>query len=752
MSTKSTTPYKQFTGSLNNEDMLKVLQRVSNELFDVFKFKYWHNVIISGGYVLDLLFDTNTGDDIDMFIYNANKETISAIYKQITTLTKGTVDYETGAVVTLNTKTGKKLQLINTTNKTTAEEVVSQFDINPCKVYFDGYNLRWHPSALEELKTRTIDLSQVYQTHNSQNRITKYVQHKGWKLGNLETVMKNIDPLFLFKECQSFDKMIQNLFLINNDTLSKIYDMIFIRKNQDVTNIKNKLSSNYCYSQKQQTDKTHKNIGLSSQIELRPEVIEKEINMFGLPKILYKIKCGNYKFEELYDSLETDICGFNVACYVIMYESDENRVIEYFNNSEKFTSKNLNKYNLSYVELSALLNKLKLVKFFLNKNNFKKVMEIAVHEDNVELYKMTYKLISSEERYMFKKDELLRQKAYTICEELYGELNDRERESEKERESERDNISKKKNKYEVIDNMNSIEEFIKYYYENISDSKQIMNYLVSKSVKQVVGEDLVSKLDGLSKIEKLYTEYSLNKIKQGVSSKFNLYLANITQDEKEYSEKIKFVNKRELTNLEHRYIAIRMSEGYLSPMYKFDVKALNQILVLLDDIKLVENNKNKKEFFENVLTIYTSELGPNFTEYMKKNYERVSSIKYYSKILSNTEWHDSAYDNCVLEQNYKRQENAIGYTPDDIIMFKTINDYCNGVKPNFARSQSVKNIDREKKLEYFAGEINATKVKEVIPETFDIEKLLESVNNNQSQNQKNNKNNKNKDIDWEEIE
>jgi hypothetical protein len=726
---------RQFTGQMASGEMLKVINRVSRDLFDVFKFNYWDNVVISGGYALDLLFDTNTSNDIDLFIYNADKDLIKNIYEQVIKLTKGKVIRENKAVVTLSTSQDKKVQIVNSSDKKTPEEVVAQFDINPCKVWFDGYSLKHNSDAENELKTRTINLTKVSQTFNAQNRIAKYAQYKGWKLKNVSAVTANIDPLYLFKECRSHDKLFQNLFLLNNDTLNKIYEKIFIRKNPNLVAIRNNRSDDYSYQQNNKTVKTHKNTGLSSQIELRPDITETLCNQFGLPDILYRVKTGKYTFEELFESMETDICGFNVSCYMIMYEPSEEKIIEYFNNSEKFTSKNMNKYNLSYVELSALLNRLKLVKFFLKKKNFKNVMAIAVYEDNVELYKMTYKMISSEERYLYKKEDLLKKKAYAICEELYGEL----KESEKQINSTNYARTHESDKLKEIDTFTTHEEFIKYYYENKKNQTSIMEYVISRSVKTITETDKFKINTGMAVIERLFYQYELEKINKNTNNKFNEFLTTILP-EKSYNDHISKTFNNPLNDLSAKYIAIKMHEGTLDPAYMFNNNIVNKVLVFLDNVKLIENNKHKKQLFDNILTAFKSELGPNFKEYMKKNYERVSSIKYYSQILANTEWHDNAYDNCVLDQGYQRCENAIGYTPDDVILFKTLNYYYDMLKDDAwedaidccdeVRSHSVRFIDRSKPIIPFVGTVDKNKVKQAIPEMFNFEHVLDSDNNN----------------------
>jgi hypothetical protein len=711
-SKRSSDTYKEFDGELTNRDMLRVMRSVSRDLFDMFKFDYWSNVVIAGGYAMDLLLNTNTSDDIDMFIYNADKDLIDKIYNQVMHLTGGKVVYENGAVVTLAVNsTRKKIQVINSSDRKTPQEVVDCFDLNCCKVYFDGYNLVYNPSALHELKSRSIDLNNVHLQGNSSNRLAKYIQHKGWKLQNTSQFTQNIDPLYLFKECHFFDKTFQNLILLNNETLNNVYKKIFIRKNPNIDMIKNRKQSNYEYGK---LNSAHKNIGLSSHIELRELPEESNYNQFGLPQILYNIKTGKYTFEDLYSSYDVDTSGFNTGCYMIMYEPSEEKVIEYFKNSEKFSSKNMNKYELSYVEIAALLNRTALVKFFLTKNNYKNVMKIAVHEDNVELYKMAYKLFNSDDRYLFKKPDLLRMRAYTICEELYGELKDSEKEV-------RSTTTKTNNqdKLKVIDTFDTCDQFFRYYCENKNLQPQILEYVKSKSAK-IVTQPESFRTDSMVSIEQKFYAHEIEKINKNTDCKFNKFLKTITNADKTYESYTSTTFYNPLADLTTKYTAMEMENGVLEPTYSFNMPVLNRLLVYLDDVKLIENNKNKKRLLDNVLAYYKNDLGPNFKEFVDKHYNCLSSIKYYSKMLFNNIAHDNAYDDNMIAVDYIRGENAIGYTPDDIIIFKTIEDYHNNADPNENRSQSVKLIDRTRKIVPFTEIANRDVVRETVPGVYNF--------------------------------
>ena len=112
--------------NLSNVRMMNVQKRVSIDLFDIYAFKHWSNVIIAGGYALDLLKNTTTSSDIDLFIYNANKEQIKNIFTDVLALSKGTIETEFGAVVTIISSKGKKIQLINTSSKKTISQFFSR--------------------------------------------------------------------------------------------------------------------------------------------------------------------------------------------------------------------------------------------------------------------------------------------------------------------------------------------------------------------------------------------------------------------------------------------------------------------------------------------------------------------------------------------------------------------------------------------------------------------------------------------------
>jgi len=408
-----------------------------------------------------------------------------------------------------------------------------------------------------------------------------------------------------------------------------------------------------------------------------------------------------------------------------MYEPDENRVIEYFGNSERFSSKNYNRYKLDYVHIAALLNRLRLVKFFLNKSNYKSVMEIAVHEDNLELYEMAYKLNSSEDRYMFTKEQLIESKAYRICEELYGQ------EFVQSFESKQRNCELS----DSIERIETVEEFVSFYHDNNTNDtdktdkqKRVLQLIIQKCEKQVIRDDLY-KTESFTPIEKMLYDSEIERINRQSDIKYNKFLLNISKDEKEYTNMITVHMSNPLDDLKNRYLAIKMSQGILSNDYQFNVTILNKVLFLLDDVELIKFNEYKSLLYRRVKT-GNYELGPNMTEYINKNRSMISTIKHYDELLCNDPTHSDAYDNNTLDPAYVRKENAIGYTPDDIIIYKTFNEWCDKKTPNKNRSISVKLIDRTKPIIPFDGKVDMKSALQIIPEVFEFSHICGENNNN----------------------
>jgi hypothetical protein len=574
-------------------------------------------------------------------------------------------------------------------------------------VYFNGYDLVYNEETKRMINDKVINMETINYLNNTPERIAKYILQKKFTLTNTEQYTDKIDPLYLFKESDDNDQTYRNLFLLTNATLHKIYNMIFIRKNPRLDMITN--SHGKYYGNKKQ--RHNNNTGLTSEITFNKNDDKVERNKFGLPQVLYNIKMGVYSFEECYESYDTDVCGFNTACYIIMYEKNEDKIIEYFNNSDKFNSKNLNKYDLSYVQLAALLNRLKIVKMFINKKNFADVMKIAVYEDNVELYKMTYKLISSDERYRFTRAQLIAQKAYDICKELYGELME-------------DEIAVQSVKTQgfdvtVIDKIdeNDMQSFVKLHALNPNSWSTIRQYLINRCEKKNIIETDKYKLDGYSANEMNFYNYQLSKINNNTSYKFNKFFAAMTSTETDYKTSLSVTFASPLNSILLRHTFLQLIDGYLNPDYAFNSKEINNMLLYLDNVELIKNHKNQKEL-ECFLTSNKNQMKENYTKFVKDNYDKVSSIELYNTLLLNTNEHSLAYSKLELSDNYSRTENAIGYTPDDIIIFATIRDYCESALPNKVRSESVKNINRSLHIIPFVQKVDTKLAQELLPEMF----------------------------------
>jgi len=115
--------------------LIDCLNKIKNDLFGPLLFPYWNNVAICGGYVLDLIYNTSTSSDIDMYIYGVKTQTlVNTIADYIVKAIDGTTIHETKGVLTLKAKNGKTVQIINTSNKNSISEIINTFDLsNICK-------------------------------------------------------------------------------------------------------------------------------------------------------------------------------------------------------------------------------------------------------------------------------------------------------------------------------------------------------------------------------------------------------------------------------------------------------------------------------------------------------------------------------------------------------------------------------------------------------------------------------------------
>jgi hypothetical protein len=267
---------------------------------------------------------------------------------------------------------------------------------------------------------------------------------------------------------------------------------------------------------------------------------------------------------------------------------------------------------------------------------------------------------------------------------------------------------------------NNVAEFLKYYENNKKYHQAIIKYLQERCVK-VIDEKNKYKVFGFNEMEKKFYNYQLNKHCENTSSKYNTFLSMITSTETAYNGAVNINFANPLNHWETRHIFVKMTEGYLDPQYKFNLDDINQMLLFLDKIELINNNKNQKELMQFLVNNKKS-LGSNYSNFVNDNYGRISSISLYNNLLRNTKEHELAYSELKLNGDYKREENAIGYTPDDIIMYRTIKDHYECAIPNKERSNAIKNIDRTKQIIKFnETEVEMNKLAEnLLPEMFNF--------------------------------
>lgn len=715
-----------------NEKMISIIKKINVELFDPINFKYWNNVVISGGYVVDLLFETNNSSDIDVYIYNLKSQSmIDTIASTITRLVSGVIVCETKGVMTIRTKTGKKMQIINTGNKKTVSEILDNFDLNMCKVAFDGYQIIYGMENIKLFESYLINFADIKQRNQTTERLAKYVHKKHVGLIVPESIFNTIDPLYLFRESHGFNKFLQLTKLCQDTTLEKIYKMIVIRKNFDSNNLNNMIryskvdrTSNYGNSSKK--DSALKGKSLSAHLKDRETFAPELFNKFGQPILFENIRKGTYKFEDLYNQQISDMCGFNVTCMLVLYEPDQDKVISFLKEIYKVGSKNMNRYKMNYLTMASLMNRLKIVTYLMNADNYKFVMNIAMKEDNLELYRLAYCTHSSKDRYLYDKNMLLKYKAYNIYRELYDstELID----VDVAQPTIRDNV--------VVAKDLSNEDLIVMLADSDKRVRQ-QNYIVEHSYKTIVEmEDAEYRKDSMTDVETLMYVNYLEKINKETDVEYNRMLKNLVSME-EYKKltTIKFSNPTRHLSLKDKSMLIKIhKEHKIKENYDFKNNLVNDLIIYLDDPKMIKHTEDKHVLMD---MLSGRELGPNLKKFVEEHMRKTIDPTLYSEILSNTDSHNSAYLYSVIEADYERKENALGYTPCDIIIYQTIRDYVNdygNIRTKNAaddsdircskyldnRRKSVRMIDYSKKIINYEASENVNKIRKILPELFII--------------------------------
>ena len=662
--------------------MTGVIGRVATDLFLPSQFKFWDNVAIAGGYVIDLLFNSTTSSDIDLFVYNTNTDQVKKIAEVIISLLKRpSMICETKAVRTVKAN-GKTIQIINGSSFSDLNEVLDSFDLNCCKVAFDGYNMIIHPNALPELTNCIINYDNIpNQYMGTSQRLLKYVTTKGFGLTVKRSTYDSMYPLYMFTESNGLE-YVQRMYNLRKDpSLLADYKKLVIRLIPELmTNGASRARSTAgaasasviaeaeAYVSLMRPRKRDSQLMAGNSLSCCVSTVRMEMeptNKFGLPEILYRIKTGfTPTLDELYTSIAADMCGFHVTCYLIFYHPDEEFIMEFVKESHRLSSKNMNIYGLSYLELSCLLNRLKLAKFFMTKSTYKTAMAIARIEDNVELYKLAYKSFCSDDRYFYKREDLIQFNAVNLLRYLYDEeIPSRQSSATTTSAS---NTSDKIR--ELVDACETDEDFLLLYGACSISADNLIEWLRSRSTVELDDVHMVyANLDIYNKLRTLVHEYHNRE----TSDKYLRYYSFLTK----YIPATISTDSLDSPGMLYTLLRIQRQK-ILDTAYEFNNLYINLLLIDMDDCELLNTSSQGLELYK-FLKTEKKYLGPNLTSLYLDLAKKEDYVTTYKELLRNTEDHDQAYADNVLSTEYQRTENAIGYAPDDIILWRTIMFYVN---------------------------------------------------------------------------
>lgn len=647
--------------------MNKVYQRLDADLFLPCKLDdEWKHIIIAGGYVIDLLMETNKSTDIDIFIINCTTDQVKKIATRIQQqLDKpaNKIIRESKSVITLQGKT-KNIQIINGSTYTTGQDVINQFDINCCKVMFNGYQFYYTPEAALELTDGIIRYSHTKNHAGSESRIYRYIVEKGFGLDVNQSDMEKVYPLYLFTQTHNLEQILRSYQLNKNKNLIELHDKMTILKPKHSSN-----DDGYTAMMKSKSPTLLKNKGLSSCIsKIRGKVdqevndmVDESYNLFGLPELLYKIKTGaDIDIDVLRQSQSKDHLGFHVTCYLIFYHPSDDYIINFMSDSHLLESKNMNYLNLSYIELACLLNRQKLVKFLMTRETYKTVMKIAVITDNLELYNLAYKTKNSEDRYLYTRETLIKFRAASILNNLYSESMP---DSDTDDMTSDQDDSLKTQTIELLDNCKTAEDFIINYTE-LNKYKSLAT-LVTDRIPMLNVKDS-SKFAKFPAVYNQVRDLALANSNIGRDDRYTVFgtLMGLKQQT---------INVDDLSNIDQLRDLILLDHSIRSD-YDFSSLYTNLLLIHLDNSDVFKQITDTKVVYE-FLNDNISNLGRNLAKYREFILSELDIYRKYQTVFANTEQHIMAYSSDTLEDNFQRIENRIGLTPDDIILWKCFKVY-----------------------------------------------------------------------------
>ncbi|CAB9509719.1 SH3KBP1-binding protein 1 [Seminavis robusta] len=202
----------------NLKEFKKQFVDYAGPMFQDFPLLEEQGVVVAGGSVLSALMgrtDPDSKGDIDLFLVAPNPEKARAIYDKIVQHFAGGRGDDNDrihhhqlllvrsqyAVTIVVGYPQRNVQIILAHHRCPAE-VVFNFDIDCCQVFFDGKNVRATPAAQRALMTGTNMADPERRSGNYETRLAKYAE-RGFFVAVPGLDLKRVDKRYLRNECYS---------------------------------------------------------------------------------------------------------------------------------------------------------------------------------------------------------------------------------------------------------------------------------------------------------------------------------------------------------------------------------------------------------------------------------------------------------------------------------------------------------------------------------------------------------------------
>lgn len=753
----------------------------------------WDHVIVGGGAVSNAInknveIKTWTPNeemiDIDLFLYGLTPEAAKTkIAELIEDIQRAANDRGKATFAIL--KNNYTITLINNSNHKIKfqiilrlykciYEVLAGFDVDSCAVAYNGVDVFLTARSLNSFVTgyNVVDMSRRSPSYES--RLHKYTR-RGFGI-YLPFDWSNYNKLyFLNRHTKGLDRLLILQRYNKKTGLQRLLNYVSKRRNikfgnrpvsdyegseelkvgrnlrLDITRFNQRVSEEYRYNFYRSIDEfapeltattfmTH-NPGqqltgsfhpITEGDWVSPNYAPFGVDFIGRSSVLMDIKAGKqFELDALYDVKERDNSLFNVLHYLIMYNPDEEFLIQAWDNKSRFHHSDYNLYELDYVQIAMICRRYTLVQHIYSKiqndtpSNVwsHKYIDLALYLDDLKLLKTIFRYYKNS--IYEKRAEVKRYKCSAIAEhfglELAAKDNSLATTLNNMTNSERINYVLNDTRYVGKDSFGSLlksddyqrftNEELRLYHHRAGESSPLFDLALQDVSRNVEVDETYKYAYPAETFEAWWYSHKLSTLKNAEFGKNKDRAQRALQilyqlfPQKKVEESLKLVFKDPIVELDPVWVTIarkiwQRDFAGLQYVRLWSESAENtfyrEVLFAIDDYSVLRQFLEEK-YVAGFLGKYLSELGPNLrAEFQTIKAKQVSLNSQlhrdYAEALCNTPAHLQVLESGELSNDGLFVENAFGQTPYDYAIGQLLYYWTNGLGEDPTTLDKLKNL------------------------------------------------------------